>query len=348
MLNEIIENSILHIMKQPLISILIPFKNTELFLRECINSIINQTYSNWELLIIDDHSTDKSYDLVEDYANKDKRIKLYKNDGSGIINALKLAFSKSKGDYITRMDSDDIMSEIKLEILINNLLQHGQSYIATGLVHYFSKEGISDGYRKYEAWLNSLTLNGSNYSEIYKECVIPSPCWMINRADLLAIDAFNPTRYPEDYDLAFRFYQANYKVLACDTVLHYWRDYGTRASRTDINYAENSFIDLKLHYFLKLEYDSSRPLVIWGAGKKGKTVAKKLIANNVDFDWICDNPKKIGKHIYEKEMKAFKYLETLDNFQSIINVANKDEQAIIRKYFSKLNKESMHDYFFFC
>ena len=72
-------------MKQPLISILIPFKNTELFLRECINSIINQTYSNWELLIIDDHSTDKSYDLVEDYANKDKRIKLYKNDGSGII-----------------------------------------------------------------------------------------------------------------------------------------------------------------------------------------------------------------------------------------------------------------------
>ena len=196
-------------MKQPLISILIPFKNTELFLRECIYSIINQTYSNWELLIIDDHSKDKSYDLVEDYANKDKRIKLYKNDGSGIINALKLAFSKSKGDYITRMDSDDIMSEIKLEILINNLLQHGQSYIATGLVHYFSKEGISDGYRKYEAWLNSLTLNGSNYSEIYKECVIPSPCWMINRADLLAIDAFNPTRYPEDYDLAFRFYQDN-------------------------------------------------------------------------------------------------------------------------------------------
>ena len=143
-------------MQQPLISVLIPFKNTQEFLSECLNSIINQTYTNWELLIIDDNSTDSSYNLVNDYAKKDNRIKLYKNEGYGIINALKLAFSKSNGDYITRMDSDDIMPDIKLETLFNNLQLHGKNHIATGLVSYFSEEGISDGYRKYEQWLNSI------------------------------------------------------------------------------------------------------------------------------------------------------------------------------------------------
>ncbi|WP_055445793.1 glycosyltransferase [Lacinutrix mariniflava] len=335
-------------MQQPLISILVPCKNTQLFLNECLDSIISQTYNRWELLIIDDNSTDNSYNLVNDYAKKDNRIKLFKNEGSGIIDALKLAFSKSKGDYITRMDSDDIMPDIKLKTLLNNLQLHGKKHIATGLVSYFSAEGISDGYRKYEQWLNSLTANGSNYTEIYKECVIPSPCWMIAREDFLAIDAFNPTRYPEDYDLTFRFYAANYKVISCNKVLHLWRDYGTRASRTDANYAENSFIDIKLHYFLKLDFDSSKPLVIWGAGNKGKTIAKKLKALNIKFEWICDNPKKIGKHIYDVEMKPFQYLETLAHFQTIVSVANKDEQANIRAYFSKLNAKSMQDYFFFC
>lgn len=335
-------------MQQPLISILIPFKNTELFLGECLDSIINQTYSNWELLIIDDNSTDNSYSLVESYTKKDTRIKLFKNEGSGIINALKLAFSKSKGTYITRMDSDDIMPNIKLETLLKNLQQHGKRYIATGLVSYFSAEGISDGYRKYETWLNKLTSKGTNYSEIYKECVIPSPCWMISREDLLNIDAFNPTRYPEDYDLTFRFYQANYKIIPCNQTLHFWRDYGTRASRTDANYAENSFIDIKLYYFLKLDYNKEQPLVIWGAGNKGKAIAKKLNALNIPFYWICDNPKKIGKHIYNVEMKPFQYLETLKHFQCIVSVANNEEQQTIRAYFLKLNKKSMTDYFFFC
>jgi glycosyltransferase involved in cell wall biosynthesis len=335
-------------MEQPLISILIPFKNTEDFLGECLNSIISQTYTNWELLIIDDHSTDNSYRFVENYTKKDSRIILLKNEGSGIINALKLAFSHATGDYITRMDSDDIMANIKLETLLNNLLQNKKNHIATGLVSYFSAEGISDGYRKYEQWLNSLTTNGTNYTEIYKECVIPSPCWMIHRDNLLAIDAFNPTRYPEDYDLTFRFYQANYKVIACDKVLHHWRDYGTRASRTDANYAVNSFIDIKLHYFLKLDYNTARPLVIWGAGTKGKTIAKKLAALNIPFHWVCDNVKKIGKHIYNVQMKPFQHLETLEHPQTIVSVANSSEQAIIKAYLARLNKEAMQDYFFFC
>ena len=280
-------------MSRALVSILTPFKNTSEFLPECLDSIINQTYQHWELLIIDDHSSDDSYTIVNAYVQKDPRIKLFKNSGNGIINALRLAFEKSSGNYMTRMDSDDIMHPEKLERMLKDLQKHGKKHIALGQVKYFSEAGIGDGYAKYEAWLNELTSEGQNYSEIYKECVIPSPCWMVHRDDLIACDAFRSDRYPEDYDLTFRFYKQNIKCIPSNQLLHYWRDYSTRASRTDSNYAENHFLDIKLHYFLELNHINSRPLTIWGAGKKGKTIAKLLQTKGIDFIWICDNPKKL-------------------------------------------------------
>lgn len=335
-------------MHQPLISILTPFKNTAQFLPECLKSIQNQNYKNWELLIIDDGSTDNSFEIVKNYANKDPRIKLFKNDGRGIIDALRLAFKNSKGKYITRMDSDDIMTPNKLEVLANKLNKNGKKHVAIGKVKYFSKVGISNGYARYETWLNELTESGSNYSEIYKECVIPSPCWMIHKDDLMACDAFNSNTYPEDYDLTFRFYQHSIKCIPCDTILHNWRDYNTRTSRTHAHYAQNYFLDIKIQYFLKLDYDSNRPLAIWGAGFKGKTIAKHLVKKDIPFVWICNNPNKIGKRIYKQDMKPFVFLEELTNPQSIVTVANAKAQKTIRAYFDKQNMQAMNDYFFFC
>jgi glycosyltransferase involved in cell wall biosynthesis len=335
-------------MQNPLIGILIPFKNTAKFLPECLQSIVNQTYTNWELLIVDDGSTDEGYKIVEQYEQKDKRIQLFKNNGSGIIDALQLAFSKSKGELITRMDSDDVMSKNKLEVLSSNLIKHGKHHVAIGLVKYFSKSGIGDGYSKYETWINNLTFEGKNYNEIYKECVIPSPCWMVYRDDLVNVDAFNPNRYPEDYDLTFRFYEKGYTCIPCNSVIHLWRDYSTRTSRTDPHYAHNYLLDIKLHYFLKLDYDISRPLTLWGAGDKGKAIAKTLIENKVPFYWICDNPNKIGRDIYGKELKPFGFLKEIKKPQSIITVANIDAQKQIRNYLKELELQSMIDYFFFC
>jgi glycosyltransferase involved in cell wall biosynthesis len=335
-------------MQKPLISILTPFKNTELFLDNCIQSILNQTYPNWELIIVDDFSSDGSYQLLESFALNDARIKLFKNNNPGIIGALQLGLSKSSGEFVTRMDSDDIMLPNKLEAMIQQLLQHGRNHIALGLVHYFSEDGIKDGYKKYEAWLNNLTVNGNNYSEIYKECVIPSPCWMLHKEDLLTVDAFNPSRYPEDYDLAFRFYKHNMTCIPSQAVIHKWRDYSTRASRTDEHYAENHFLDIKLHYFLELDYNKNKTLILWGAGKKGKLTAKKLINKGVEFHWICDNPKKIGKDIYGIKLLPFSDLATIKNPQSIITVANEDDQTDIKNYLEKLDMKPVLDYVFFC
>ncbi len=335
-------------MKSPLISILMPVKNTAQFLKECLDSILNQTETNWELIAINDHSTDDSFKILKGYSKKDKRVKVYPNNGEGIINALRLAYAKSNGELITRMDSDDIMSKDKLSVLKSNLLKSGKGHIGVGLVKYFSENHLGEGFKKYESWLNELTKEGKNFEGIYKECSIPSPCWMVFKEDLDQCEAFHPNRYPEDYDLAFLFYLQGLKPITCDTVLHYWRDYATRTSRTHIHYADHTFMDIKSHYFLQLEYDKSKNLVIWGAGDKGKTMAKKLIEKGIEFYWICDNPKKIGKHIYHQKMLPFTALADIENTQSIITVANVNAQKEIRKYFEERNYQPQKDYFFFC
>lgn len=335
-------------MPSPLISILTPFKNSATYIGACLDSIIAQSYLNWELIIVDDHSTDLSYNIVKSYAKNEERITLIKNSGNGIIDALKLAFNHSTGELITRMDSDDIMAPQKLMSMAQQLQNHGKGHIALGQVQYFCDGTLGEGYIAYENWLNHLTSTGNNYSEIYKECVIPSPCWMVHREDLISCGAFDNTIYPEDYDLAFRFYERRLFCLPSKEVLHYWRDYDTRASRKDPHYADNHFLKLKMDYFITLDYDTSKALVLWGAGFKGKFCARILKKKNIPFIWICNNPKKIGKHIYKIELRATPLLRDLVKPQVIVTVANKLSQKRITTRLEDHQLTKAMDYFFFC
>lgn len=325
-----------------------PFKNTADYLPECLNSISGQDFESWELLAIDDHSTDNSRAIVDRAAILDSRIKVFSNEGTGIIQALRTAYLKCQGKLVSRMDSDDIMATERLSQMVSQLEAYGPGHIALGQVKYFSHRGISDGYARYERWLNRLIETGRNFDEIYKECVIPSPCWLVHRADLEACGAFYSDRYPEDYDLCFRFYAQGLTCLPSSRLLHYWRDYETRTSRTSEHYAQNYFLDLKLDYFLKLDRDKSRPLTIWGAGFKGKYLARNLLKKGHAFYWLCDNPKKIGKTIYGIPLSHFELLKTLKTPQNLIAVANEAAQQQIRGFLQHSGEQPEKDAFFFC
>lgn len=334
--------------KTPSISVLMPVRNALPYLQACLDSLLAQNCTDWELIAINDHSTDDSASLLQAYAKKDSRIHVYNNSQKGIIEALRLAYQKAKGSYITRMDADDWMPPNKLSHLRKQLLDAGKGYLATGLVQYFSEQSLGNGYKRYAEWLNQLTKTGSNFNAIYKECVIPSPCWMLHRTDLEACQAFLPNRYPEDYDLCFRFYEVGLKCLPCQTILHHWRDSSGRTSRHDPHYSDNSFLPLKVHYFLRLHYDNKRPLVLWGAGKKGKKVAHLLQNAQIPFYWVCNNPKKIGHNIYGKVLQASSFVEQLQQPQLLLLIAAPIAQVQLHKQLQEQKKQSLVDFFFFC
>lgn len=303
-----------------------PVKNAGLFLSQCLGSIKKQSFQHWELIAVNDHSSDNSYEVLKSESLKDERIKVLQNKEHGIIHALRLAYRNSTGGMITRMDADDVMPTNKLEFMKRDLEAHGSGHIALGQVEYFSEGQLGEGYRRYADWLNGLTSSGDNFTEIYKECVVPSPCWMTFRDDLDACGAFDSDLYPEDYDLCFRFYRGGLKCIPSNDIRHLWRDHSKRASRNDAHYLDNRFIELKVHYFHKALNDNVRPVVLWGAGKKGKLIASHLIEKGIIFHWITNNEKKIGLRIYDHMITAPDNFKSYENPLLIIAVSAPNEQ----------------------
>lgn len=325
-----------------------PVRNTGHYLDTCLDSIRRQDYPHWELLAVDDHSDDTSAEVLARHSREDARIVVLTNRGRGIIAALNTGYRASSGAYITRMDSDDFMPARKLSVMLAQLQLAGQGHIATGLVTYFSDTDLGQGYVMYQDWLNSLSSLGCNFDELYKECPIPSPCWMVHRDDFERAGAFRSDLYPEDYDLCFRFYAQGLRVLPAAEVLHFWRDHGQRSSRTDAHYADNSFVRLKMQYFLRLHRLHGKPLILWGAGRRAKVIAKYLIAAGESFQWVCNNDNKIGHDIYGKVLLPVPSDLRSADAQFILTMANKDEQQSLKSQLSGLGMLPNVDYFWMC
>ena len=331
-----------------LVSILMPVYNAEKYLFECLTSILKQSLTNWELIAINDYSTDKSQEILTSFQAQDQRIKVFQNNGKkGIIPSLQFGYRHAEGHFISRMDADDLMHPQKLRLMRKALIENPSKQIAVPLVEYFSDQVLGEGYQKYAKWLNALTTSETNFRDMYKECIIPSPAWMLNRFNFEKAGGFNNNLYPEDYDLCFRWYKYNYKIVGIKKVLHYWRDYSNRSSRVDPNYADQNFNALKLHYFQILDLDQKRTLVLWGAGKKAKKLALLLIEKKISFEWLTNNTNKIGHNIYNVILKHSSRLEELNKPQIIMAVSAPKDKKEIKDYL--VNKELLNnkDYFLF-
>lgn len=105
----------------PLISIIVPVYNSEKTLCRCVDSVINQPFNNWEILLIDDGSTDKSFEICENYALKDKRITVLHKENGGVSSARNIGLDNAKGKWVTFIDSDDYIAVDALSMDYNTL-----------------------------------------------------------------------------------------------------------------------------------------------------------------------------------------------------------------------------------
>ena len=111
-------------LKYSKISVIMPVYNCEKYLANCIESVLNQTYSNFELLINDDGSKDGSFAICKSYADKDSRIRLFRQENGGLSSARNSMLGKVTGEYVMFIDSDDVISPDMLEILLNLISIH--------------------------------------------------------------------------------------------------------------------------------------------------------------------------------------------------------------------------------
>ena len=272
------------------ISILLPFKNEEAYLQECLNSIKAQSYTDWQLIAVDDHSDDQGRAILEE--ENDLRIEVYTNEGKGILPALQTAQKQIKGTYVTRMDADDIMPMHKLESLLKLVRSENGGIVATGAVNYFSDEEISEGYQRYEKWLNKTADGERFYKRIYRECTVASANWMMRIADFNEMSGYNKLKYPEDYDMLFHWRKHGFQIKSCEQMTHLWREHPQRTSRNSDAYQQESFFRLKLSYFL--EEFKEHPLYLIGTEKKGQLIASLLQEHQASFRWFTHEKQKTG------------------------------------------------------
>src|SRR5690554_5058559 len=110
-------------------SVLIPAYNIEDFVKDSILSVINQTYSNWEMIVVNDGSTDNTLSILKDYEKKDKRIKIINQENKGLLMARRVAIEKAIGDYICFLDSDDFWENNMLEVLVSRIKSYNPDLI---------------------------------------------------------------------------------------------------------------------------------------------------------------------------------------------------------------------------
>ena len=150
-------------MSKPIVSIITPTFNSEDYIEKTLVSIINQTYKNWELLIIDDCSVDNTADVIKEFFNEDERIKLFqleKNSGAGV--ARNIGIENAKGRFIAFCDSDDYWLPIKLEIQINFMINQKVEF---SFCSYFvtNEKGIDLGIVKAPSTIGTNRILRNNY-----------------------------------------------------------------------------------------------------------------------------------------------------------------------------------------
>lgn len=155
-------------MKLPTISIIVPVYNSELYLRDCLDSILGQSYTTFEVLIIDDGSTDQSPQICDEYMRKDKRVKVLHKKNGGVSSARNLGLELCAGEFLTFIDSDDWIDKDYCKILIEAIDENVDFVIARTISVATDNYKIDDGYGvKGNITLQTVTEKEQLYQSIF-------------------------------------------------------------------------------------------------------------------------------------------------------------------------------------
>ena len=111
-------------MENQLISVIVPIYNVEDYLRQCLDSILEQTLSHFEVILVNDGSPDSSGDICREYVEKDSRFHYFEKENGGLSDARNYGIEKARGEYLTFIDSDDFIDPLHLEYLYNTLMNN--------------------------------------------------------------------------------------------------------------------------------------------------------------------------------------------------------------------------------
>lgn len=256
---------------------------------------------DFETVAVDDSSTDDTRIQLEEWAARDPRVRIVEGPGHGIVPALMRACTEARGVLLARMDSDDIAAPKRLEMQVD-LLDREPGLAGCGAhVQLFPSHEVGSGYRRYEAWLNSIESVADVVRNALVECPIAHPTLVVRRSVIQAVGGYRDMGWPEDYDLVLRILAGRGRLANVPGApLLKWRVGPNRLSLASTTYGPEAFRRCKVHFLRESILPGARALVIWGAGRVGKPLARELIRQGIHVTGFVDlDPRKIGQIIHD-------------------------------------------------
>lgn len=283
----------------PPLSVLLPVRNGASFLREALESLERQTFSDFQVTAVDDGSTDATGEILREASGRDRRIHVLTQEPKGIVAALELARSRSRSTFLARMDADDVALADRFQRQLD-MMGADRRIVACGTrVAYFPPEAVRDGARRYERWINGLITHDGMERDLFVECPIPHPTLLLRADAVEVVGGYRDLGWPEDYDLVFRLWEGGGRFGKVPEILLRWREGDGRLSRNHGAYSEDSFRRCKVHFLLRSHLDRGRGVVVWGAGPVGKAFARELLRQGGTLVAFVDlDPRKVGQEVY--------------------------------------------------
>jgi glycosyltransferase involved in cell wall biosynthesis len=280
----------------PAVSVLMPCYNAEAVVAEALHSLSNQTLADFEIVAVDDGSTDSTLAILQAWAREDSRMQILPRPHEGIIPALNAGLQTCRALYVARMDADDICHPERLQRQVAFLDAHPEVTLVSCQVEGFPRDTLREGFRIYIDWQNSLVSNEDICREIFVESPIAHPSVTLRKAVIEDLGGYQERGWAEDYDLWLRLYLQGARFAKIPQILLYWREYPERLTRSDGRYSLENFLRAKAYYLVRGPLTGREAVILWGAGMMGRRLSKQLQRQQAPLAAFIDiDPKKIGR-----------------------------------------------------
>ena len=313
------------------VDILLPVRDASVTLVETLESIRGQTLSDFRCHVLDDGSTDGSLALARSVAATDERFAVHALPARGLVATLNEGLTLSDAPFVARIDADDVMLPARLERQLETLTDRPEVDVVSCRVEFFG-ERVSPNLRAYESWLNSVVSHEEIVRDLFVESPLPHPSVTIRRESLLPLEGWRDGERPEDYDLWLRAWRAGWRFAKHAETLVRIRDHPDRLTRTDARYTTRAFLECKAEHLVAAWKLEGREIVVWGAGRDGKRVAKALRRRGVVLRCLLDiAPTKVGRRMLGVEVRPAEFLREPPGCPIVVAVGVKGARGEIRE-----------------
>lgn len=321
----------------PKISIIVPVYKVEPYIHKCIDSILNQTFKDFELILVDDGSPDRCGEICDEYAKKDNRIIVIHKENGGQSTARNAALDIARGDYIGFVDSDDYIEKDMYELLYNMCVENDCDIANCSSTIYFKNKIKVNGGHDLIIHNNREAMEAVTIGELYDECL-----W----TKLIKRDLLNGLRIPEG--IAYEDTAFTYKVIAranrvcCKGEAKYnyiKRDNSTMDRAVKNINADAVFVYDDMYKFMKKNYPDICDKVALKLANNTMNIMNLIIKQNEFYNYKDKyfNISKILNKYFNKTVRLKEYPRNV----KILLVINKINPLLYKKTIEILGKREI-------